>query len=55
MQYSDSLYLSRFAVDPDLESFGLDNMEDFNFSEAPIIEKFDTELFPDTDIETDLA
>lgn len=35
MQYSDSVYLSRFAVDPDSEYLGDDVTEDFTFFEAP--------------------
>lgn len=49
MKYSDSLYLSRFSVDPDLEYVGDDIIEDLNSFEAPLIEKRDTEIYPDLD------
>ena len=38
MEYSDSVYLSKFAIDPDLEYVADDLMEDFNLIETPIFE-----------------
>ena len=54
MKYSDSLYLSRFAVDPELEYVGDDILEDFNSFEAAYLENLDNEIYPDSEIDTGL-
>lgn len=51
MQYSDSVYLSKFAVDADLEYTGDDLIDDGSFLEAPYINRLDGELSPDLDMD----
>lgn len=51
MQYSDGVYLSKFAVDPDLEYIGDDLIDDGSFLEAPFINKLGGELAPDSDMD----
>ena len=51
MQYSDSVYLSKFSVDPDLEYTGDDLIDDCSYLEAPFITKLVGESSPDSDMD----
>ena len=54
MQYSDSVYLSRFAVDPDSEYLGDDVTEDFTLFEAPSMGKLKNDIPLDINADIDV-
>ena len=49
MDYSDNIYFSKFAVDPDADAIDHVWLEDMNLLGAPLVEQLGDELLTDLD------
>jgi hypothetical protein len=55
MKNNDSIYFSRFAIDPEPDIAGLEMIEDMNLLDDVAASEMDTEIFPYGNDELDIG
>ena len=53
MRDDDSIYFSRFSVDPDSDFLDLDSIEDFNYFDAAIAKGIENDIYVDASFDAD--